>query len=281
MRSSALSTSQLRNNLTAEQEHAREVFFKCDADGSGTITSSELGSMLQMLDIQATSEDADALFKYLDGDGDGEIEFSDFLPWYSGAAEAAKEVSDSFQALLIGRRTVEHFDKTPVSDDVLERAVSCAIAAPNRSMSEPWRFIKIGPETVKKFAELNRKMRSNQMETSDGEQLSIVDWEGIPGWCVVTTKITPGDTDVELEDFKSTSCAIQNFMLSMWSEGIGTKWTAGPVQRTQEFADLCQVDTAKERVVGCIWYGFASGGLVNADPKRRKNGVNDILSVLP
>jgi nitroreductase len=77
---------------------------------------------------------------------------------------------------------------------------------------------------------------------------------------------------VELDDFKSTSCAVQSPMLSMWSEGIGTKWTSGPVQFTQEFADLCGVDTTKERVAGCIWYGFASGGLVNADPKRRQKG---------
>ena len=74
---------------------------------------------------------------------------------------------------------------------------------------------------------------------------------------------------------------MQNFMLSMWSEGIGSKWTSGPVQKTQEFADLCGVDTSKEKVVGCIWYGFATGGLKNADPKRRKKDVEDVWDVLP
>ena len=67
----------------------------------------------------------------------------------------------------------------------------------------------------------------------------------------------------------------------MWSDGVGSKWTSGPVQRTQEFADLVGVDTETERVAGVIWYGFASGGLVNADPKRRKKGVQDVLSSLP
>jgi nitroreductase len=264
--------------LTAELEHAREVFAKFDANGSGSITADELGDMLQMLDIQATSEDANALFKYLDGNGDGEIEFDDFLPWYSDAAESAKEVASSFQSLIVGRRTVNQFDQTPVSDDVLRRAIVCAINAPNRSMSEPWRFIKIGPKTVVQFAQLNQRMRMS-METNDAPP--ILDWTTIPGWCVVTTKLTPDNPAVELDDFKSTSCAVQNFMLSMWSEGIGTKWTSGPVQFTQEFADLCGVDTTKERVAGCIWYGFASGGLVNADPKRRKKGVDDVLSTLP
>jgi nitroreductase len=264
--------------LTDDQEHALEVFNKFDANESGFICSNELEQMLNMLDIQATSEDANALFKYLDDDGDGEIDFEDFLPWYTNAAESAKEVASSFQSLIIGRRTVNQFDQTLVSDDVLRRAIICAINAPNRSMSEPWRFIKVGPETVDKFAKLNQRMRMS-METNDAPPL--VDWAIVPGWCVVTTKLTPNNQAVEMEDFKSTCCAVQNFMLSMWSEGIGTKWTSGPVQFTQEFADLCGVDTTIERVTGCIWYGFATGGLVNADPKRRRKDVDDVLSFLP
>ena len=109
----------------------------------------------------------------------------------------------------------------------------------------------------------------------------ISDWTKVPGWCVVTTKISPNDPETEQEDFKSVSCAIQNFMLSMWSEGIGTKWTSGPVQKTKEFADLCGVDTNVERIVGCVWYGYATGGAKYADPRRRKKTVQDVLSRLP
>lgn len=268
----------------ADLAHAREVFVKFDENQSGTISSAELLDMLSMLDIAAEKEEADALCKYLDVDGDGEIEMEDFLPWYGQAVDASRCISEQFQSLLIGRRTVDHFDQTPVADDVLERAVQCAIAAPNRRMSEPWRFIQAGPETVKTFAQLNRKMLLG-MESDSGASepaAPAVDWSKIPGWCVVTTKLTPNDETAELEDYKSTCCAIQNFMLSMWSEGIGTKWTSGPVQKTQEFANLCGiVDTTQERVVGCIWYGFAAGGLVNADPKRRHKGVNDVLRRLP
>lgn len=262
-------------SLTSEQEHAREVFEKFDSNDSGTISSQELGDMLTALDIEATEEESYALFKYLDANGDGDIDFADFLPWYADAADAAKEISSSFQSLLIGRRTIDEFDQTTVDEGVLRRAVECAIAAPNRSNSEPWRFIHVGPETVQAFA----KLQSSTMETSDGSS-SVVDWTKIPGWCVVTTKVDDNE-DVQQDDFKSTSCAVQNFMLSMWSEGIGTKWTSGPVQKTPEFAKLCNVDVEKERVVGCIWYGFATGGLVAADPRRRKKKVDDVLSSLP
>ena len=83
------------------------------------------------------------------------------------------------------------------------------------------------------------------------------------------------------EDFKSTCCAVQNFLLSMWSEGIGTKWTDGPIQRTDEFAKICNIDLEKEKVAGVIWYGFARGGLNRAQAKFRTKGVEEVLDVLP
>jgi nitroreductase len=292
------STQLCMNMLTAEEKHAREVFSLIDLDNSNSIEPNELLELLCMLDMDATREDASALFKYLDTTMSGEITLDDFLPWYSEAAATSKEVASSFQNVLIGRRTVDQFDKTPVSDDVLRNAVQCAIAAPNRSGTEPWRFIQIGPETVGKLVQLRDQLGSSAQISNMESDVPIadadmdvaltndaadnaVDWTSIPGWVVVTTAITPGDAQVEQEDFKSTCCAVQNFLLSMWSEGIGTKWTSGPVQRTAEFAELCRVDTTKERVTGCIWYGFPKGGLVNADPKRRKKSVDDVLSSIP
>jgi nitroreductase len=275
----SMSTALFSSSLSSSEAHALEVFQKYTNEDSTINSSENLYDILCSLDVEATEEEADVLFRYLDGDADGNIDFEDFLPWYQEAANAARAVAESFQSLLVGRRTIEDFDHTPVDKDILQRAVQCAIAAPNRSMSEPWRFISIGPETVGKFAELNKRIRKN-METDEGAS-SVFDWTQVPGWCVVTTKLSPDDKAAEQEDFKSVSCAIQNFMLSMWSEGVGTKWTSGPVQKTQEFADLCGVDTSTERVVGCIWYGYAAGGAKYADPRRRKKEVQDVLSHLP
>ena len=103
---------------------------------------------------------------------------------------------------------------------------------------------------------------------------------------VVTYPKAPSDSGPDgkmqqREDFKSVSCAVQNFMLSMWSEGIGTKWTDGPIQRTPEFANICNIDLEKEKVAGVIWYGFAKGGLNRAKAKFRAKGVEEVLDVLP
>lgn len=239
-----------------------------------------------------------------------------------GAYDAASEVADSFQSLIVGRRSIDAFDTTKVDEEVVNRAVQCAIAAPNRSCTEPWRFICIGSKTVTKFAALKTQLSQN--DTTQNQSftknfnLYDRDWTQVaPGWCVVTTKLRSSSslskdenenkndsvgadvidddininnnnnnddilsTKVDPEDYKSVCCAIQNFMLSMWSEGIGTKWAAGPVQKTQEFADLCGIDLNNECVVGIIWYGYASGGAKYADPRRRRLSVEDVLSHLP
>lgn len=265
---------------SAEEIHAREVFSIVDADTSGAIDATELGEMLRMLDLDAKQSDADALFKYLDSEGTGAIKFDDFAPWYAEAISAAEVISETVRSNIIGRRTISMFDQTPVSDETFRRAIECAIAAPNQSMSEPWRFIKIGSETVKEIARMNTDilMDSGLWEAAGAKQLRLL---SIPGWCVVTSKLTPGDPQAEEEDFAATCCAMQNFMLSMWSEGIGTKWMRGPVTKTPEFAKLCGINTEEEKFVGCIWYGFASGGLTNTTPWQRKKSINDVLDIVP
>jgi hypothetical protein len=273
--SSQASSTTLFPNLTSGQNRARDVFSLVteSKSDSGTISEEELGEMLQMLDIDASDGDARALFRFLDLNDDGSITFDEFLPWYDAAAATAQESASTFQSILMDRRTVHQFDETPISDDVLRRAVQCAISAPNRSGSEPWRFIQVGPSTVEKIAQLNRDIK--------GEEGSFSRWVKIPGWCVVTHRRSPDNEEAELEKFKSTCCAVENFMLSMWSEGVGTKWTAGPVQQTPEFAKLCGIDLETEEVTGVIWYGFASGGLMNVAPKQRKKGMDDVLFSVP
>jgi hypothetical protein len=64
-------------------------------------------------------------------------------------------------------------------------------------------------------------MEASNIDDDNGENNEriiepLTDWTTIPSWCVrvVTTKLTPEDSEKELEDFKSTSFAVQKF--SIW-----------------------------------------------------------------
>ena len=214
-------TSTVLHSSTSSGDQALEVFCSvAQKDLSQdipyplpTIDVDQLSEMLQQLDIDASPEETVALFRYLDVDDDGQVTFDEFLPWYSSAAQAAQDSSAAFQDLLISRRTVDNFDDSPVDNAVLRRAVQCAIAAPNRSGSEPWRFIKLGKGTVDKLVELVELKSDLNMEEDRNADNVMSLWREIPGWVVVTTRVTPDDPSVELEDYQSTSCAVQNLMV--------------------------------------------------------------------
>lgn len=226
----------------------------------------------------ASTEEVSALAKYLDVNNDGDICEDDFLKWYKDAASTVAAETTAIRTALLGRRTVHDFDKTPVPEKILHNAIEAAIAAPNHKMTEPWRFIQLGKKSISKIAKLNAKaIAKKDPEKAKKKQKR---WEDVPGWCVVTCAKSD-DPIQEDEDYAAVSCAIQNFSLSMWADGVGVKWTSGPVTRTEEFAEICGIDTEKERFVGCLWYGFASGGLSSLEqsPKRKKS-VKKVLTSL-
>ena len=67
-----------------------------------------------------------------------------------------------------------------------------------------------------------------------------------------------------LEDHAACACAIQNFMLSLAEEGIGSKWMTGALAppRPAEAEDVMAAvgAPAGEKLVGAIWYGTPLGG---------------------
>ena len=61
----------------------RDVFNKYDKDKGGSISSRELGQMLQDMGMHATEERQTEVLSELDPNGDGEISFAEFLEWWS------------------------------------------------------------------------------------------------------------------------------------------------------------------------------------------------------
>lgn len=158
------------------------------------------------------------------------------------------------QTLLRERQTTHDFFNETVADEVVLRALACAIRAPNHFLTNPWRFTLLGQESKSKIAHANAGL-TEQKHGKEAAQAKYTRWMGVPGWLLVTS-LRDVDPVRDRENYAASCCAVQNFCLALSAEGLGSKWTSGPVTRLAKFPNLGGYDPEQEDFVGLIWFGW-------------------------
>jgi len=190
---------------------------------------------------------------------------SEIVP--DGESRNLRVIADRIRA----RRTTKLFLKRPVSLELVRDAIEVARWAPNHHLTEPWHFYSFGDETIAKTIELIRRIVAETKDENVAEFKARSAAE-IPGWLLVTC--TKSDDELlQLEDYASCCCAIQNLTLYLSEAGVASKWTTGPVTRDQRFFDLLGIDPDKEFVVGLIWYGYPK-----ILPTQSRKAISEILT---
>ncbi|WP_440996242.1 nitroreductase family protein [Arhodomonas sp. SL1] len=156
--------------------------------------------------------------------------------------------------LIRSRRTINRFRPEPPPREAVLRALELARWAPNHHLTEPWHFYLIGERTREAIIELNAELvAANKGEEAARDKRES--WSAKPGWLAVSCDHSTDELQA-WEDYAACACAIHNLALYLWSEGIGVKWTTGPVIRDPRFYDLLWVDPDIETVIGLLWYGY-------------------------
>ena len=188
---------------------------------------------------------------------------------------------------------VSHSTRQQSSDrqflsDAIARGVECAITAPNHKLTEPTTFHRILTPSAASERLLDiayevtlQRLLDNKLSGEEACKSEAMrkreKWAKIPAFVVATVNgmddqvassaDTPGEdlyrelplippsTIQQLEDYASASASIQNLLLSLHAEGLGSKWATGPVIRTRAFRDLISCDQ-KDMVVGLIMVGW-------------------------
>jgi nitroreductase len=176
--------------------------------------------------------------------------------------------------LIRSRRTIYAFKPEVPPRELILRAIELARWAPNHRLTEPWHFYLLGRETAEAIASLNAELVTKRKGAEIGRE-KLERWRAVPGWVVVTCE-NSDDPIRSREDLAACCCAIQNFSLYLWSEGIGVKWNTGEVMREPAFYDLIWADPKVETVVGMLWYGYPE-----EVPETRRKPVEEILVELP
>lgn len=190
-----------------------------------------------------------------------------------GSAADRRSLSE-FGEVLKGRRTINLYLDLEVPRQLVLDAIEAATWAPNHHVTEPWRFILMGSDTVARTVDLVREITAVK-KGDEFAEFKAKSWAEKPGWLTITCRRSD-DPLLEREDYAACSVAVQNFMLYLWKAGVGSKWTSGDITRDERFFEIAGIDAAAEFVVGMLWYGYPK-----VTPQQSRKPLADVLTELP
>jgi len=179
--------------------------------------------------------------------------------------------------ILRDRRTVHDFEPREVPAQLLDQALESALAAPNHRMTEPWRFVRVGPQTRAQLCEISLALKAGDAELRQ-DVIDKTKRKMLNPELLVACRVRGDDLQVEREDYAAIACAIQNLMLSLWAQGVSSKWSTGAVTTDPRTYEALGVDEAEQEIVGFIWVGYAVQVLPKA--KRRK-ALQEVVRQVP
>jgi coenzyme F420-0:L-glutamate ligase / coenzyme F420-1:gamma-L-glutamate ligase len=164
------------------------------------------------------------------------------------AAPGARPLSliMDLESAIAARRSIRSFQDRAVPSDAIERAIALAVQAPAPHHSSPWRFVLVETPGDKRelSARMGRAWRADLV--ADGMEPARIDrilsrshdlLTSTPLLVVCCADMTRADDypderrrRAEWSLFAhSVGGALQTFMLSLASEGIGSCWISAPV----------------------------------------------------
>ena len=172
----------------------------------------------------------------------------------------------------INRRTsVRRFLPRPVSREMIEQVLECAVRAPNHKLTQPWRFTVFTGGARDRFAEIrasHRLKRYTDPASADaqaGADKVRRESRETPAYIVVMSAMSPDDITRE-EDYAATMMAVANLMIAAESLGLGTYLRSGGVMQDPALLELAGVPD-NYRVVGMLSLGYPAQ---QEEPRRRK-----------
>lgn len=182
--------------------------------------------------------------------------------------------------LLLSRRTVHEFTAEPLAAGVLPRALQAAVSAPNHRMTEPWRFLQVGPETRKELLKLGLALKDRADKPLTAATIERLRGKLLrPAELVVVAQHLHNKASIAEEDYAAVACAIQNLMLSLAAEGVGSKWSTGGITSDERSYSLFGLDQTVDRIIGFVWVGHSAESAPTRP--RRRRALSEILRQLP
>ena len=190
------------------------------------------------------------------------------------------EAAAALQKLIAERRTVQDYRQGALPEGSLVRALGVATSAPNHRMTEPWRFVQVGPEGRQTLFDIAADLKSGPDAPLAGPARDRLAAKMLrPAELLVICQAKAEDPEVAREDYAAVACAVYAAMLSLWSEGVGSKWSTGDVTTDERTYACLGVDPAQQDIVGFLWVGLDARA--DAPKPKRRRTLDQILRIVP
>lgn len=158
---------------------------------------------------------------------------------------------------ILERRTVKQYAPRPVPRGTLEELLELVVWAPNHRMTEPWRFLVLGPEARQRYGEILGRIRAGKV--SDGEAAEAVRKKSVDH--AVATPATVAfvqgvadDPEVREEDYAAIFMGIQNLLLGATARGLVGQLKTGRVLEDPGLRSILGAEE-RDRIVALVHLG--------------------------
>ena len=169
---------------------------------------------------------------------------------------------DLIYEAIRGRRTARNFDERAIPNATIERMIGAAVCAPNHRLTEPWRFFVLekGGTIRASVADLvydwtlDNALNPNPVtrkRSAEGAHKGIL---SDPVLIYIYSISGPND-EVTTENYAATCCAVQNFSLAAYAEGVAVGWSTGKSTRPEGLSKLLGAEE-NWTMVGALSVGY-------------------------
>ncbi len=184
-------------------------------------------------------------------------------------------VSEAIRA----RRSIKRFTDRPVTREQVERLLDAAVQAPNHRLTQPWRFLVLGPEGRRAYgAVLGRRKGAKVEDPAVAGTIARKieeEYAVLPALIGVAMTLDEKPSDRE-EDYAATFMAVQNLCLEAPELGLGTHVKTGAILEDPRVREALQL-TAGERLVAIVQAGYPAEQPV----PRPRTGAAELTRWLP
>ena len=172
------------------------------------------------------------------------------------------------------RQSIGHLVEPAPNAVQLEQAFQAAMTAPDHHRLKPTRFVVIPSTEREAFGDLLSQALADTGQTEEAQLERVKNHPfRAPLLVLALTKLQDHPKVPHFEQILSSGAAVQNFLLSLQSNGYSTMWRSGAVVESKLFKQALGL-TEADLISGIIYIGTA----VKAIPARTEIFTNEFVS---